>query len=230
MNDASLSPSPSGFPASLAAASIGTAQRARQPGTRLPRRSDGLTVRNLAATSEEVSRFACDLRLIAEAADQAAFARLFEYFAPRVKSYLRSSGLTPLAAEELAQETMLILWRKAGSFDPARAGVSTWIFTIARNLRIDSLRRERNAADLYPDDGAEAPPQADALLATARRGRKLRAMLGRLSPEQLAVIRLAFLQDKSHSQIAQALGIPLGTVKSRMRLAIERLRGLLGDM
>jgi RNA polymerase sigma-70 factor (ECF subfamily) len=175
-------------------------------------------------------RFMDDLRAVGARSDQAAFARLFEYFAPRVKSYLVGSGLSPLAAEELAQETMLTLWRKAGSFDPARGGVSTWIFTIARNLRIDSLRREKLAQSFYPEACPEAPPQADAILATQRRDRKLRATLALLSPEQFAVIRLAFLHDKPHSEIARDLGIPLGTVKSRMRLAIDRLRGLLEDI
>lgn len=167
---------------------------------------------------------------IAQRGDRNAFAVLFGHFAPRVKSYLLRLGASAESAEELAQETLLIVWRRAGAFDPGRAAASTWIFTIARNLRFDALRREKRPA--MADDPSEAvtgpaPPDAIvvALQAEARLGRAVAA----LSADQARVVRLAFFSDKPHSQIASELGLPLGTVKSRLRLAMGRLRALLGE-
>ncbi|MDB5403099.1 MAG: polymerase sigma factor [Rhodopila sp.] len=164
--------------------------------------------------------------------DRAAFADLFGYFGPRVKAWMLRAGCNATAAEELAQETMLAVWQKARQFDPARAGASTWIFTIARNLRVDTLRRERHPSDLMPDPAAEpeAPIQADRVLAIAQREIRIRAALTLLPPEQAEVIRKAFFEDKIHAEIEKELGIPLGTVKSRLRLAIYRLRAVLGDL
>jgi len=172
------------------------------------------------------------IRALAEAADREAFATLFGYFAPRVKAWMMRSGASDMSAEELAQETMLAVWRKAALYDPARAGPATWIFTIARNLRIDALRKERHPDTLLPDPAemAEEAPRGDRILETnEREGRVARAM-AILSPEQAEVIRMAFFQDKPHSEIERDLGIPLGTVKSRLRLAMARLRGVLGDL
>ena len=165
---------------------------------------------------------------IAAAADREAFAELFRHFAPRVKSYALRLGAPPAAAEELAQETLLSVWRKADRFDPARASASTWIFTIARNLRIDALRRERPLP--APEDDADPSPLADALLSGVQDDRRVRQALGALPPEQLQVIELSFFSDAPHSAIAESLGLPLGTVKSRLRLAMGRLRALLEDL
>ncbi len=164
--------------------------------------------------------------------DRAAFAALFAYFAPRVKAWMMRAGSNPTASEELAQETMLAVWQKARLFDPARAGASTWIFTIARNLRIDALRREHHPADLMPDptDEDEGPLQADRVLSMSQQEVRIRAALSLLPPDQAEVIRKAFFEDKVHSEIEKDLGIPLGTVKSRLRLAMTRLRGMLGDL
>lgn len=169
---------------------------------------------------------------VANQRDKAAFAALFTYFAPRLKSFLMRAGTPPAAAEELAQETMLAVWRKASYFDPAKAGAAAWIFAIARNLRIDSLRRQRRAGLAEPAAGEEIDdtPPADALMASAQREARLREVLAALSEEQARVITLSFFQDKPHSEIARELGIPLGTVKSRLRLAMTRLRALLGDI
>ena len=165
---------------------------------------------------------------IAAAADREAFAALFRHFAPRVKSYALRLGASGAAAEELAQETMLTVWRKAGRFDPARASASTWIFTIARNLRIDALRRERPQP--APADEADPSPLADLVLSGAQNEVRVRRALGTLPPEQLQVIELSFFSDAPHAAIAERLGLPLGTVKSRLRLAMNRLRGLLEDL
>ncbi|WP_394021585.1 sigma-70 family RNA polymerase sigma factor [Xanthobacter pseudotagetidis] len=169
---------------------------------------------------------------IARDADRSAFADLFRHFAPRLKAYLVRTGLPANAAEELAQETMLAVWRKASYFDPARAGAATWIFTIARNLRIDLLRRERHRSTL--DAGTDGEPvdetSGETMLMTAERAARVRAALSALSEEQAAIVRLSFFQEKPHSAIARELGIPLGTAKSRVRLALARLRVLLEDL
>ena len=169
---------------------------------------------------------------IADHADRAAFAELFEYFAPRVKAYMRRQGASDGQAEDLAQEAMLAVWRKASLFDPARAGVATWIFTIARNLRIDALRRERPAEALPPEgerQEIEPSPGAESELILAERDRILRQALAVLPPEQAELVQLAFYEDKPHREIERMLGIPLGTVKSRLRMAMQRLRGALED-
>jgi RNA polymerase sigma-70 factor (ECF subfamily) len=169
---------------------------------------------------------------IAHDRDRAAFAELFGYFGPRVKAWMLRAGSNPTRAEELAQETMLAVWQKARLFDPARAGASTWIFTIARNLRIDALRRERHPSELMPDPAEEpdAPMQADRVLALSQQEVRIRSALSLLPPEQAEVIRKAFFEDKVHAEIEKELGIPLGTVKSRLRLAMNRLRAVLGDL
>lgn len=171
---------------------------------------------------------------IAQRQDRAAFATLFAYFAPRVKAWMLRAGVPPTGAEELAQETLLMVWRKAKLFDPARAGASTWIFAIARNLRLDVLRRERHPSELLAEEGAdedaETAPAADHAFDQREREVRIRAALATLPVEQATVIRKAFFEDKAHGDIEKELGIPLGTVKSRMRLAMNRLRAALGDV
>jgi RNA polymerase sigma-70 factor (ECF subfamily) len=171
--------------------------------------------------------------IVAVAAERsrADFIRLFERFAPRVKGYLIRLGAPAELAEELAQETLLSVWRKAAYFDPARAGASTWIFTIARNLRIDAIRRDRHPEDL--DDPGLAPEEAcaaDVMIEAAERDERLRAAMTALPQDQAEVIRLSFFLDKPHSEISRELGLPLGTVKSRLRLAMVKLRTLMDDL
>ncbi len=169
---------------------------------------------------------------VAACADRDAFAGLFGQFAPRLKSYLMGLGANPAAAEELVQDTLLTVWRKAASFDRARAGAATWIFTIARNLRIDAARRERTALAYTVDvtDEPNDPETPGEALTTSERECRVREALKGLSPDQVAVVNLAFFQEKAHSEIAEVLNIPLGTVKSRVRLAMSRLRERLEDL
>lgn len=167
--------------------------------------------------------------------DRAAFASLFGYFAPRVKTYMRRSGASESEAENLAQETMLKLWRKAELFNPATSGGEAWIFTIARNLRIDALRRERrgvinDASEIDDEFLLDDAPLPDAALATRQSEARIRGALSELSNEQQRVVELSFYQEKAHAEIAEALDIPLGTVKSRLRLAMAKLRSMLGDL
>ena len=172
------------------------------------------------------------IRAVAASADREAFGALFHHFAPRVKTLLMRAGASAASAEEIAQETMLTVWRKAARFDPDKASAATWIFTIARNLRIDTLRRERHPETLLPDDLAEQPddaPPADQILLAAERDDRVRAAMAGLSAEQADVVRAAFFLDKPHAEIERHLNIPLGTVKSRLRLAMSKLRAALED-
>ncbi|WP_127091429.1 sigma-70 family RNA polymerase sigma factor [Aquabacter cavernae] len=167
--------------------------------------------------------------VIAAQQDRQAFTWLYRHYAPRLKSFFLRSGLAPNVAEELAQETMLQVWRKAALFDPQKAGAGTWIFTIARNLRIDFLRREKIPSvpdDDLPDE-PDGAPNSEAVLLTAEREARVRGALQSLSTEQAAIVHLSFFGEKPHVEIARELGIPLGTVKSRVRLALARLRALL---
>lgn len=177
------------------------------------------------------ARFARLAEKVAESGDKVAFAELFDYFAPRLKAYLMRLGMAAGEAEELAQEVMLVLWRKAALFDPAKSSLSTWIFRVARNRRIDALRRDRsgnldeNDPMLWPEP-ADAPDEA---VDAERRDARIRLAMEALPAEQLELVRMAFFFGLSHSQIAERTSLPLGTVKSRIRLAFARLKTALDD-
>ncbi|WP_425501610.1 sigma-70 family RNA polymerase sigma factor [Parasulfitobacter algicola] len=161
---------------------------------------------------------------IRETKDQAAFAALFQHFAPRVKSFLMKSGASEPLAEEVTQEAMATLWHKADLFDPTRASVSTWIFTIARNRKIDALRKQRRPE---PEDltwGPEAEPDQEDVVVLQQETEQLGIALAGLPEKQRELIERAYFGDLSHSEIAEQTGLPLGTIKSRIRLALERMR------
>jgi RNA polymerase sigma-70 factor (ECF subfamily) len=168
---------------------------------------------------------------VAQHRDKAAFAELFQYFAPRVKAYLVRLGVPSGAADDLAQEVLLMLWRKAHLYDRSRAAPSTWVFTIARNLRIDAARRVRHTEALEDAvEHADDAPLSDAVVDAAQRDARVRSALKALPQDQLRVVELSFFEDKPHSDIARILNVPLGTVKSRLRLAMGRLRPLVGAL
>lgn len=159
-----------------------------------------------------------------------AFIRLFEHYAPRVKSFLIKAGVSADEADELAQETMLTVWRRADTYDPARAAAGTWIYTIARNKRIDALRKKQ-AQPLAPvpvDEMFALPaldtPSPHEALARADEQAAIAAALAELPAEQAEVLHKSFFENKTQEEIARETDVPLGTVKSRMRLAVERLR------
>ena len=164
------------------------------------------------------------MRRIHSQQDKAAFGEIFRHFAPRVKGFLMKSGADASLAEETTQEVMATIWRKAHLFDPGRASVATWIFTIARNRRIDALRKQRRPE---PEDlpwGPQAEPdQADAMI-LQQETEKLEQALASLPEKQRVLIEKAYFGDLSHSEIASDTGLPLGTIKSRIRLALDRLR------
>ena len=166
---------------------------------------------------------------VRDAGDRAAFAQLFRHFAPRVKAYLMKSGASAAQAEECAQDVMTTLWQKAAMFDPERASVSTWIFTIARNRMIDMIRRDRRPdPEPAPWDRDAEPDQAEVYAATEE-SRVLTAALADLPERQRSLIQRAFYGDLSHSEIALETGLPLGTIKSRIRLALDRLRARMSE-
>ena len=164
------------------------------------------------------------LEAVRDRQDRAAFAELFDYFAPRVKSFLMKSGSAPELAEECAQEVMATLWNKAHMFDGSKASVSTWIFTIARNRRIDMIRKLRRPE---PEDlpwGPEGAPSVDDTIALQQETEILGRALAELPSKQRQLIERAYFGDLTHSEIASETGLPLGTIKSRIRLALDRLR------
>jgi len=179
-----------------------------------------------AVMAEDSAAFADLVERIAAHADRAAFTRLFSYYGPRVKGYLLRLGLEAAQAEELTQDVMVAVWRKAASFDRRQASAATWIFRIARNRRIDVLRQERRAKldahDPAFQPAAETAP--DAAAQASERETMVRRAMAELPPEQRELIREAFYEDRSHRQIADATGMPLGTVKSRLRLAMAKLK------
>lgn len=178
----------------------------------------------VAASGTDAPDWVAEVQAVRDRRDQQAFAALFRHFAPRVKGFLMRSGAGETLSEECAQEVMATLWNKAHLFDPARASVATWVFTIARNRRIDALRRQRRPEPEELPWGPEPDPDPDDALVMQQETARLGAAIARLPDKQRELIERAYFGDLSHSEIAAATGLPLGTIKSRIRLALERLR------
>lgn len=179
----------------------------------------------------DIDDHAACLRAVGAHQDKRAFQSLFSYFGPRVKAYVMRLGCQPGQAEELTQETMIKVWRKASQFDADKSAPSTWIFRIARNQRIDAFRRE-NRPELDPNDPSLIPePEeaADSVIEQKQSEMQLLEAMKHLSEDQKAILKLSFFEDMSHGRIAEHLNIPLGTVKSRLRLALGKLRSTLDD-
>ncbi|WP_458789766.1 sigma-70 family RNA polymerase sigma factor [Yoonia sp. MH D7] len=162
--------------------------------------------------------------------DRTAFANLFDYFAPRLKGFIMRSGMGSAQAEEIVQEVMLTVWRKSDQFDPSRAQVSAWIYQIARNRHIDVIRKEKRPIpeELTRDPGTET--DASQILAVEQETGKLKQALARLKPDQRNIIEQAYLGELTHQEISMQTGLPLGTIKSRIRLGLEKLRHDLKDL
>lgn len=172
------------------------------------------------------------LQQVAERGDVEAFSKLFQAYAPRVKSYMMRQGADAGTAEELAQETLLTVWNKAGLYSGEKGSATTWIFTIARNLRIDRLRREAIWQGLPEEHAEQASPDPapDETISARERQDRVRVALAALPADQHEVVRLSYIEGLSHSAIAERLGLPLGTVKSRVRLAYQKIREALEDL
>ena len=193
----------------------------------IPVRSRGLSpARGVDVTLEERNEahwVAC-MVAVADAQDRAAFAELFRHFAPKVKAFLMKGGADESLAEECMQDVMATLWRKAGMYDPSRASVATWIFTVARNRKIDLIRKN---ARPEPEDlpwGPEQEPDQEEVIALRQESAKLSQALKNLPEKQRVLIERAYFGDMTHSELAAETGLPLGTIKSRIRLALDRLR------
>lgn len=173
---------------------------------------------------DDLSELGRDLIAVRDSRDRAAFGRLFDHFAPRLKAMMLRGGLRDGTAEDVVQDVMLAVWHKAGQFDPHRADAAGWIYGIARNRRIDMARRRPLA---QPDEMPELEslePDADQIIALQQEARHLAEALARLAPEQAEALRAAYFDDVPHSRISEMTGLPLGTIKSRIRLGLERLR------
>ncbi len=189
-----------------------------------------LTVKGMVRVRVDETDWSALMLAVRDHGDRVAFAALFRHFAPRVKSYLMKSGAPAAKAEDCAQDVMATLWQKAAQFDPERASVATWIFTIARNRMIDMVRRDRRPdPEPMPWDRDAEPDQAE-VYAASEESRILTAALADLPEKQRSLIQRAFYGDLSHSEIASETGLPLGTIKSRIRLALDRLRATLTEI
>ena len=166
---------------------------------------------------------------IAECQSKEAFQTIFKYFAPRLKSYLIKLGALENQAEEVIQEVMIAVWTKSASYDKAKSSVGTWIYTIARNKRIDKIRKEKRHYLTESDEGLEIPVQStqENEILSSQLSVKLKSYIENLPKEQGDLLKLSYFYDKTHVDIAEELNIPLGTVKSRIRLALTKMRHLV---
>ena len=180
--------------------------------------------KNVSSVSNDKKLWAELIKKVETSKDTSAFEQLFHHFAPRVKAFLMKSGADPQMAEECSQEVMATVWRKAHLFDPSRASASTWIFTIARNKKIDAIRKQNRPEpeQLYPDQDYE--PDQESVVELQQETERLTLALGELPEKQRVLVEKAYLGELSHSEIAEITGLPLGTIKSRIRLALEKLR------
>ncbi len=170
-----------------------------------------------------------DLILVGDAADRDAFRRIFTAMAPKLKAFLINTGQSPQEAEEILQDTMLKVWRKATLFDRSKSAGSTWIYSIAKNARIDRIRKETKPAP-DPDDPSfvqDAPETGEQSLNRRQDQKRIQLAMSTLPSEQMKIINMSFFEDKSHAEISEELNLPLGTVKSRIRLAFGKIRAEL---
>ena len=162
--------------------------------------------------------------------DRTAFSNLFDYFAPRLKGFVIRSGARAEQAEEIVQDVMLTVWRKSALFDPHRAQVSAWIYQIARNRQIDVARKENRPVPEELNEPPDTEADASQILGLEQEAQRLKSALATLSPEQRRIIEKAYLGELSHTEISEETGLPLGTIKSRIRLGLRRLRHELKDL
>ncbi|AWI84352.1 RNA polymerase subunit sigma [Alloyangia pacifica] len=162
--------------------------------------------------------------------DREAFGRLFDFFAPRLKAMLIRGGLRDGSAEDVVQDVMISVWNKAAQFDPHRAEASAWIYRIARNRQIDLYRRKPLPEPELIHEPESSEPDAPQILAMEQEAAQLRAALKKLRPEQIEALRHAYMDELPHSEISRITGLPLGTIKSRIRLGLDRLRRDLNDL
>jgi RNA polymerase sigma-70 factor (ECF subfamily) len=173
--------------------------------------------------------FASCMKDIADNQDKSSYASIFKHFAPRLKSYFVKAGASENQAEEVIQEVMIAVWTKAASYDKSKSSVTTWLYTIARNKRIDKIRKEKRHYLLESDEGLEVPVPSsqEGEIMSWQLSNKIKAFLDILPKEQSMLLKLSYFYEKTHSDIAKDLSLPLGTVKSRIRLALSKMKNLV---
>ena len=169
------------------------------------------------------------IELIGKSQDKLAFNNIFRHFAPRLKSFLVKAGSTETQAEEVIQEVMIAVWTKSSTYDSSKSSVSTWIYTIARNKRIDKIRKEKRHYLSESDEGLEIPVDStqEKEIFSAQVSNSLKKYMSNLPEEQSKLLKLSYFYNKTHADISEELKIPLGTVKSRIRLALTKMRHLV---
>lgn len=200
--------------------------RAIPPAPELPQEDN----KQLSQTKSDVSQQTIWMIAVRDNRDREAFAALFDYFGPRLKGFIMRSGASAHLAEEIVQDVMLTIWRKAVLFDPHRAQVSAWIYQIARNRQIDIARKEYRPMPEELKEDPASEPDASQILALEQEAGQLKQALSRLKPEQREVLEKAYMGDLTHQEISTQTGLPLGTIKSRIRLGLDRLRHELKDL
>ncbi|EBA02280.1 RNA polymerase sigma-70 factor [Rhodobacterales bacterium HTCC2150] len=184
--------------------------------------------------SAQLSPLTAQMLAVRDARDRAAFAALFDHFAPRLKGFIMRSGTGSGQAEEIVQDVMLTVWRKADQFDPQKAQVAAWVYQIAKNRQIDVLRKENRPLpeELKSDaqDSGRTDTDAGQILAVEQEALQLKEAISKLKPDQREMIEKAYLGELTHQEIKAQTGLPLGTIKSRIRLGLERLRHDLKDV
>lgn len=193
---------------------------------RVPHAFDAAAAKGFAVppTDQTYSQLTLWLLAVRDRRDRSAFGEMFDFLAPRLKGFVVRCGARPAQAEEIVQDVMLTIWRKAAMFDPHRAQASAWIYQIARNRQIDIARKENRPV---PDELGENPgqePDASQILALEQEAEHLKIAIAQLQPDQREMIEKAYIGDLSHQEISRQTGLPLGTVKSRIRLGLGRLR------
>ncbi|WP_417250040.1 sigma-70 family RNA polymerase sigma factor [Celeribacter sp.] len=186
--------------------------------------------KNVSTTSDKTSKQTTWMLAVRDARCKTSFGALFDYFAPRLKGFVIRAGATHAEADEIVQDVMLTVWRKAEQFDPHRAQVSAWIYQIARNRQIDIARKERRPVPEALKQEPDSEPDASQIVALEQETGRIRAALTTLNDDQRDMIEKAYLGELTHQQISTQTGLPLGTIKSRIRLGLERLRHELKDL
>ncbi|QGL80450.1 RNA polymerase sigma factor RpoE [Stenotrophomonas maltophilia] len=188
------------------------------------------TVSSSQQPSSEPTNWADDMDSVARLRDRDCFMRIYDYFMPRLCVYLRGLGAPDAVGEELAQECLLRLWLRAAEYDAAQGALSTWLYRIARNLHIDRIRRERSWMQVQAavEDAAAVDMIERSSAEQFADQARLRQRINELPAVQARLVRMSYFEAKSHSEIAQALGMPLGTVKSHLRRAFLQLQAKVG--
>ncbi|RBW42661.1 RNA polymerase subunit sigma [Loktanella sp. D2R18] len=181
-------------------------------------------------SSAQISDLTAAMIAVRNDRDRDAFALLFDHFAPRLKGFIMRTGTGSGQAEEIVQDVMLTVWRKADQFDPERAQVSAWVYQITRNRQIDVIRKENKPLPEELGEDPSAEPDASQILAVEQEAGQLKGALARLKPDQREMIEKAYLGELTHQEISTQTGLPLGTIKSRIRLGLEKLRHELKEL